>query len=201
VAAFVGLTNAGGAWAFSDVPSDRHDYVAVTGLAVKGAVQGFPDGTFRPDALVSRAQFVKMIAAAVFLPLRESDRTPFGDLSDSVPRPSYPDSYVAAAYMAGIVEGKSAGIFDPDAPLIRVQAMTIAVRASLKLQARELKPLPTGYGGRFADLDDPIHGENAKLAEANHLLAGIDLLGWDPWAPATRSEAALIAWNVVNCFG
>ena len=81
------------------------------------------------------------------------------------------------------------------------QALTIAVRAAQKLRARDLKPLPSGYQGRFAGLDDPVHGENARLAEANHLLAGIDLHRWDPEDPATRSEAALIVWNLVNCFG
>ncbi len=206
LAVFLGLTIADGVQAFPDVAPDRLDYAAVTGLTTKGAVQGFPDGTFRPDIPVLRAQFVKMVAAAVFLPLRESDRTLFGDLGDAAPGPPYPEShvaaaYVAAAYEAGIVKGKSAIIFGPYDPLTRSQAMTIAVRAAQKLRARDLKPLPTGYEGRFAGLDDPIHGENARLAEANHLLAGIDLGAWNPEEPATRSEAALIVWNLVNCFG
>jgi hypothetical protein len=192
---------ASSAWAFTDVPPSRVDYAAITGLAVKGAVEGFPDGTFRPDSPALRAEFAKMVAAAVFLPLRESDRTPFRDVGSSAPGPSYPDSYVAATYAAGLVKGKSPAVFDPCGSLTRAQAMTIAVRAAQKLRARDLKPLPIGYQGRFASFDDPIHGQNAKLAEANDLLAGIDLRGWDPWTPATRSEAALIVWNLVNCFG
>ncbi len=201
VAAFIGLTTVDNAKAFPDVSPDRLDYGAITGLTVKGALQGYADGTFRPDSPALRAEFVKMVAAAVFLPLRESDRTPFRDVGNSAPGPSYPDSYVAAAYVAGIVEGKSAAVFDPDGPLSRAQAVTIAVRAAQKLHARDLKPLPIGYRGRFASFDDPTHGQNAKLAEANDLLAGIDLSGWDPWTPATRSEAALIVWNLVKCFG
>jgi hypothetical protein len=192
---------ASSAWAFADVPPRRVDYTAITGLALKGAVEGFPDGSFRPDSMALRAEFVKMVAAAVFLPLHESDRTPFCDVGSSAPGPSYPDSYVAAAYAAGLVKGKSPAVFDPSGPLTRAQAMTIAVRAAQKLHARDLKPLPIGYHGRFASFDDPTHGQNAKLAEANGLLVGIDLSGWDPWTPATRSEAALIVWNLVNCFG
>ncbi|MFH1834343.1 MAG: S-layer homology domain-containing protein, partial [bacterium] len=54
------LGGAGTAWAFSDVPPDRPDYRAITWLEAKGAVEGFPDGTFRPDATAIRAEFVKM---------------------------------------------------------------------------------------------------------------------------------------------
>jgi len=201
LAAFCGLTATGSAEAFPDVPPDRLDYVAIAGLTTKGAVLGFPDGTFKPDMPISRGQFVKMVAAAVFLPLRESDWTPFRDVGNTAQGPSCPDSHVAAAYVAGIVEGRGEGVFGSYAPLSRAQAMTIAVRAAQRLDARDLKPLPIGYRGRFAGFDDPTHGQNARLAEANHLLAGIDLSRWDPWTPATRSEAALIVWNLVNCFG
>ncbi len=79
--------------------------------------------------------------------------------------------------------------------------MTIAVRAAERLRAREFRPLPADYRGWLAGYDDPVHGSNAKLAEANHLLVGIELIDWEPCAPATRSEAALIVWNLANCFG
>ncbi len=142
-----------------------------------------------------------MLAAAVFLPFGEPEMTPFRDLGGSATGPSSFERYVAGAYVAGIVKGKSTRLFEPYAPLTRAQAMTIAVRTAQKLDARDLKPLPNGYQGWFARFDDPVHGENAKLAEANHLLAGIDLAGWEPFEPTTRSEAALIVWNLVNCFG
>jgi len=193
--------NTSSAPAFTDVPPGRLDYRAITGLAMKGAVQGFADGTFRPDSPAVRAEFVKMVVAAMFLPLGDSSQTSFRDLDPSGMRAPYPGGYVAAAYVAGIVRGKSSTVFDPYGPLTRVQAMTIAVRAAEKLRARDFKPLPAGYQGKFLDFDDPTHGENARLAEANHLLADIDLRHWNAWAPATRSEAATIAWNLVGCFG
>lgn len=201
LAALLGLGISVPARAFPDVSADRLDYVAVTGLVVSGAVQGFPDGTFRPEAPVLRGQFVKMVAAGLFLPLDQSGQTPFRDVGNLVPGGLYPGSYVGAAYRAGIVEGKTATVFQPYEPLSRAEAMTIAVRAAERLHAREFRPLPTDYRGRLAGYDDPVHGGNAKLAEANHLLVGIDLIDWDPCAPATRSEAVRIVWNLANCFG
>ena len=195
------LTLSSGARAFTDVPPDRLEYPAITGLAVKGAVSGFVDGTFRPDSPATRAEFVKMVTAAMFLPLADPSLTPFDDLDGGVGGVTYPGGYVAGAYAAGIVKGKSATVFDPYGPLTRAEAMTIAVRVAAKLKAREFKPLPADYHGRFVDFKDPTHGENAKLAEANNLLRGIDLSRWDPRATATRAEAATIVWNLVGCFG
>ena len=195
------LFGAGTAWAFSDVPPDRLDYSAITWLAVRGAAQGFADGTFRPDSRGVRAEFVKMVTAAMFLPPGDAGLLPFRDVDPSGVGSPYPGSYIAAAFQNGIVRGKSSTVFDPYGPLTRAQAMTMAVRTAAKLRARDFKPLPADYQGRFAGFDDPAHGDNAKLAEANHLLKGIDLSGWDPWGTATRSEAATIVWNLANCFG
>ena len=194
------LLGAGTAWAFSDVPANRLDYSAITWLAVKGAAQGFADGTFRPDSRAVRAEFVKMVTAAMFLPPGDASRLSFRDVDPNEVGGPYPGGYIAVAFQNGIVKGKSSTVFDPYGPLTRAQAMTMAVRTAAKLRARDFKPL-ADYQGRFAGFDDPAHGESAKLAEANHLLEGIDLSGWDPWATATRSEAATIVWNLANCFG
>jgi hypothetical protein len=195
------LLGSGSAQAFTDVQPSRLDYAAITGLAVKGAVQGFGDGAFQPDSPALRAEFVKMVTAAMFLPTRDPREAPFEDSDLGGTLAPYPGGYVAAAYVAGIVKGKSATVFDPYGPLTRAQAMTIAVRAAERLRAGDFKPLPAGYQGTFSNFNDPAHGENARLAEANHLLAGIDLLRWNPWDTASRSEAATIVWNLVGCFG
>ena len=115
----------------------------------------------------------------------------------------YPGGYVAAAYAVGIVEGKSASVFDPFGPLTRAQAMTIAVRTAEKLKARDLKPLPDGYRGQCSPgSTTPTTGKALDWPKLTLLLEGIDLRGWeDPWATATRSEAATIVWNLVGCFG
>ena len=46
---------------FSDLPSGHWAYGSVVKLVSEGTINGFTDGTFRPDATVSRAEFVKMI--------------------------------------------------------------------------------------------------------------------------------------------
>jgi len=51
----------------------------IEGLASRGIIQGFPDGTFRPNAPVTRAQFAAMIRQAFEQPL-ERPATQFSDI-------------------------------------------------------------------------------------------------------------------------
>lgn len=53
---------------------------AVRALAQERVVQGYGDGTFRPDASLNRAQFTKMLAIALHLPVQEGMTSPFWDL-------------------------------------------------------------------------------------------------------------------------
>ncbi len=46
---------------FTDLPEDHWAYPAVRQLADEGTVSGFEDGSFKPDELVTRAEFVKML--------------------------------------------------------------------------------------------------------------------------------------------
>ena len=49
---------------FSDVPSDYTYYSAITDLTAEGIINGFEDGTFKPEDPVTRAQFTKLICLA-----------------------------------------------------------------------------------------------------------------------------------------
>lgn len=52
---------------FSDVKSSHWAYSAVQRAVAKGYVDGYTNGTFKPDTSVSRAEFVKMVVAAMKL--------------------------------------------------------------------------------------------------------------------------------------
>ena len=52
---------------FSDVKSSHWAYSAVQKAVAKGYVDGYTNGTFKPDTSVSRAEFVKMVVAAMKL--------------------------------------------------------------------------------------------------------------------------------------
>lgn len=87
-------------------------------LADRGVILGFPDGTFRPDAPVTRAQFAAMIRQA-FERAAERGGTEFTDVS-----PTYWGyDAIQEAYRMGFLEGYPNNIFLPEQNIPRVQVL------------------------------------------------------------------------------
>lgn len=51
---------------FSDVPSSHPNYDAIDYLLTEKVIEGYSDGTFRPDNLINRAEFTKIITESYF---------------------------------------------------------------------------------------------------------------------------------------
>lgn len=111
------MSMAKGTVTFSDVQEQHWAYDSVRGAAEQGYVNGYPDGMFRPDAKVSRAEFLKMAVSALKLPVKKTDRE------------WYTDYYDAAETGKIYVPGD----FDQDGltsePITRIEMAHVAVRA------------------------------------------------------------------------
>ncbi|MFN7160957.1 MAG: S-layer homology domain-containing protein [Candidatus Gracilibacteria bacterium] len=123
---------------FSDVPSDHfaHDYIYE--LVDMGVVSGNPDGTFRPNAYLNRAEMAKIATklATISGVIADAD-----DLSNA---PSFSDvssdvwfyGYVSAAAKNGIFEGyrdaagNLTGMFGPSDTVLRSQAAKVLMIAA-----------------------------------------------------------------------
>lgn len=147
---------------FSDVPAHSPQATAITLLADRGLVSGYPDGRggwlFRPEEPIARAQFAKILVNALGLSVGEDDRCPFVDVEDSGLGGLYPDNYVAVAAQHGLVRGFSVDppLFGPYRPVTRGQALAMMERA-----APALTPVLPG------DLWEPAtRGEAAILLAA-----------------------------------
>ncbi|MDI3297536.1 MAG: S-layer homology domain-containing protein [Bacillota bacterium] len=113
---------------FSDVSPSYWAYADIQTLVKAGVVNGFPDGTFRPEQPVTRAEFVRMLVLAIGLKPGETGSTPFGD----VPAGEWYAPDVSAAVQAGIVKGLTPTTFGPDQTITREQMAVLLARA-LKL--------------------------------------------------------------------
>lgn len=180
---------------FADT-ADSPYMTAIELIADAGIASGYGDGTFGPQDPLFRAQFAKLICLALRLPVDESMDPPFTDLGEDWLGSFYPTEFVAAAAQHGIVNGVRPGIFHPWVDVSRAQVVTMVVRALETVEPGRLVQPPasfTGSIGRF----DPVHAENVRVAEYNHLLD--DLVGfgpgWNPWAKMTRGEIAQVIWN------
>lgn len=91
---------------FPDLPADHWAYNAVMTLVNDGTIGGYEDGSFQPDGVVTRAEFVKMIGKGGTLAT-----APFTD----VPEGHWAYEYVMASGLDGI----TANTFEPDTPITR----------------------------------------------------------------------------------
>jgi hypothetical protein len=97
--------------AFSDVPSSYWGYAAISSLGSQGIVSGYPDGTFKPDNQITRAEFATLLVKA--LGLNTTGTT--GTFTDVASDDWYYNSVNTAVY-AGLASGTGDNLFAPNAP-------------------------------------------------------------------------------------
>ena len=177
---------------FPDVSASHPYFTAIEGMATRGIIEGYTDGTFGPSDLVIRQQFAKMIVLTMGYEPTESDWCPFPDV-EHLPGDLYPFHFVARAASAGLTTGYTNGTFGPGNPITRQQVITMVVRAG----GSKLETPPLGWRGLF-NSGDPTHGENIRMAEFNSLLEGLEgpAAYWDATQYATRGECAQMLWNL-----
>jgi hypothetical protein len=187
---------------FTDVSLDNPYAIAISHLAAATIIGGFADHSYRPGEAVKRMQFAKIIALSLNLQPTVNDVCPFSDVPSDLDAndPLYPDHYVAAAFAHGVTQGKTAATFAPYDSITRFQLISMVIRAAQTKLPGLLQTPPTDYQPTWNTALSPDHGENARLAEYNHLLKGIPLANLDPWDPMPRGEVAQVLYNLFNRF-
>ena len=108
---------------FTDVASEAWYNNAVSTLTRAGILDGYEDGSFRPNASITRAEFTK-IAVSFFKHAGGASSNPFNDVPDS----AWYAEFVKAAAELGLIDGYEDGTFRPNAPITRAEACTIVNR-------------------------------------------------------------------------
>ena len=109
---------------FSDVSADKWYNNAVSTLCHMGVLGGYSDGTFRPNAPITRAEFAKI---AVSFAQRNGSAV-YNYFTD-VKTTDWFAPYVTAAKDNGLIEGYSDGSFKPENKITRAEACAIVNRA------------------------------------------------------------------------
>ena len=109
--------------AYTDVADGSWYNIAVSTLSNMGILGGYEDGTFRPNASITRAEFAK-IAVSFFDWADVYAVNSFVDVRDS----AWYANYVAVAAELGLIEGYGGNVFRPDATITRAEACTIINR-------------------------------------------------------------------------
>ena len=87
-------------------------------LSTGSIVYGYPDGTFKPSAFITRAELAVIASRFDTLTLSEEDQ--FTDISGH-----WASKYINSAAKKGWVKGYSDGTFKPDQPITRAEFVTL----------------------------------------------------------------------------
>ncbi|MDR6881321.1 Ig-like domain-containing protein [Bacillus sp. 3255] len=191
---------------FSYEPAEMKDMAShwaasyVHRLAGMNVTAGYPDGSFRPEATVTRSEFAKMLATALGLEAASRD-TNFSDEADI---PSWAKPHIAAAVQAGLIQGYvEAGTtsFQGQLAVTRGEAAVMTARA-LQQYGRSTAGLTRSAPSMTDASDIPSW---AKPSIDHALSAGI-LNGYEDGAfragrTTTRGEAAAMIYKLLAALG
>ena len=143
-----------------------------------GIISGYPDGAFKPDGKITRAEFASLIVKG--FNLTKSEGKSFIDTTDH-----WAKEVIATANAAGIVSGYSNTAFGPDDPITREQMTVMIVKAA---------QLSAGVSGKtFADSDSISEWarEAVNIATSNKIINGYLDNTFRPKGNTTRAEAVV----------
>ena len=172
---------------YSDVDSKAWYYKNVQLISAKGITDGYPDGTFRPNNNVTRAEFAKMVVETFQFDTAGQEVTKFEDVKST--DWFYP--YVATLYNLGIINGRSETKFAPNEPVTREEMAKMISLALSKAGKVSLSAIPT-----ISFKDDSSISAWAKKYVAvvveNGIMEGRGNSTFAPKANATRAEVATV---------
>ena len=169
-------------WEATGVPSmlngdDHYAYVV-----------GYPDGKVHPEGNISRAETATIFFRLLKSDIRDGNLTADNDFSD-VSDGQWHNKAVSTMAKLGIVKGRRADRFDPDASITRAEFAAICARFSTK---------PVENSGSFSDISGHWAENEIERAAAFGWISGYPDGTFRPDARITRAEAMTMI-NRVLC--
>jgi hypothetical protein len=176
---------------FSDVPTSYWAYDAINSLSVKDIVSGYPDGTFKPDASITRAEFATMLVKALGLNTAGST----GQFTD-VTTGDWCYGSVNTAVYASLTSGIGDHLFSPNDPITREQ-MAVMVAKALGTNAPAVDRTElNAFSDRSAVSSWAVTGMEDVVKAG--ILSGMHDGTLAPKAEATRAQAAAMIYKLLT---
>ena len=153
----------------------------------KGDISGYPDGTFRPNNMITRAEFVVLVNNA--MGYTKSGYAYFSD----VPSHYWGKNAIQTGVAAGYISGDGNGIFRPNDPVTRQEAAAMISRI-LDLKQNESRAYR--YTDSYA-ISNWAKGVVGAVSDAG-IMAGYPDGSFGPNKVLTRAEAVLALDKTVN---
>ena len=153
---------------FTDVDSSHYCYDAVMKLKNTGIINGYEDGTFKPNNFVSRAEMATLMCLMCKSETPKTASIPFKDVSES----HWASKYISSASEKNIISGSGNGLFRPDDNVTFEEAVKMVVMATDK--GKHITPYKSGWSKAYLEIAEHTgitrevkgqKGENATRAD------------------------------------
>lgn len=163
-------------------------------LAEQGIINGYPDGSFRPDLYINRAEFAAIVGKAFPQAVQTRNAVEFKD----VPGYYWAHEQIKQAYQTGFISGYPRKLFKPSQKISRTQVL-VALTSGLNYSPTMQATTTLNY---FADANTIPAYARTKIATAteNRLVVNYpNVRYFNPNKKATRAEvAAFLCQAMVN---
>jgi len=163
---------------FSDIQG-HWAKAAIQKMADQAVVKGYPDGTFKPDDNISRAEFATVLVQA--FKMEKKDGKVFNDTSSH-----WAKDYISTASAHGVISGYNDQKFGPDNFITREEMALMTVKAAdQKIAASAFDCSDSSKVSAWAK-------DAVATAYANKLIVGMPDGSFLPQANATRAQAIMV---------
>jgi hypothetical protein len=181
--------------AFSDVPSSYWGYNIITNLSSRGIVAGYTDGTFKPNAAITRAEFAVMLVKALGLNITGTTSA-FSDVAQG----SWLYGSVNAAAAAGLVTGYGGTTQFGPYTLITREQMAVMVAKALGTKAPSIDGTELN-AFKDGSLVSSWATTGVDQAVKTGIVIGMSAVHLAPLAHATRAQAAAMIYQMLSFLG
>lgn len=180
---------------FPDVPPDYWARPFIEGLAKRGIAVGSPDGTFRPEQSVTRAEYAVLVQKA-FDQQESQGAIAFTD----VPSNFWATLAIDAAVKQGFLKGYPDGGFQPNKEISRLQVLLSLVNGLGLPRPNQPEEVVTLFQDR-AQIPEWAVPAAGTAAESNIVVNYPALDQLKPDQPTTRAEVAAFIYQALVASG
>lgn len=183
---------------FSDMTEEHWAYPQINQLAKEGIVVGYPDGTYKPDAEITRAEFASMVVKA--LKQQDADITDVINFSD-VPKDNWAWPSIQRAVRFDLIHETDDNNFRPNDSVTRAECLEIVVN-SLTTDELSLDEAKKLLAERYVDHNSIPQWFIIKAGKAEVLGIVVKVPGEEAkmyaTKAATRAEVAAFLFNMIE---
>ena len=167
--------------AFSDVSRDFWAFESIEQLADSEIINGYSDGTFRPDNSITREEFITILVNALGI-YNGTSKCNFEDVSED----DWFYKFVSSGYEAGVVSGISQTLFGKGMEITR-QDVAVMIARALQLEAN------SGYELFYDDDEIAEYAKQSVYAlKEKSIISGREGNVFVPAGKCTRAECAVM---------